>query len=190
MRAREKTEQIKLVIVKATDELLYHKSYNLMSFSDIAEASDIPRGNLNYHFKTKDDILLAVVAYRVQQMNKMLSDWDASINSPLERLLRFAQIPLNEKNNVVQHGCPIGTLNQELGKVQPELKAISKQQFDVFKQWLIKQFSDFVPGQDAQKLAVHMLVRSQGLSAVAFIEEDKKIIETEVKAIEQWLKSL
>lgn len=190
MAAREKTEQIKQAIVEATDDLLYHKSYNLMSFSDIAEASDIPRGNLNYYFKTKDEVLLAVIEHRIIRMKQMLSDWDVSINTPLERLFRFAQIPLNEKYNVIQYGCPIGTLNQELGKVQPELKAISKRQFDVFKLWLIKQFSDFAPEQDAKKLAIHMLVRTQGLSAVAYIEENKQIIQTEVKAIEQWLNSL
>ncbi|MDH5192012.1 MAG: TetR/AcrR family transcriptional regulator, partial [Gammaproteobacteria bacterium] len=46
-------------IVDVADNLFYQKGYNQTSFTDIAEASEIPRGNFYYYFKTKDEILLA-----------------------------------------------------------------------------------------------------------------------------------
>jgi len=66
----------------------------------------------------------------------LLEDWERTIPTPLARPQRFAQIPLNELNNVSRYGCPMGPLNTELGKSQPQLKAISREQFELFRGWL------------------------------------------------------
>ncbi|HSX63230.1 MAG TPA: helix-turn-helix domain-containing protein, partial [Pseudoxanthomonas sp.] len=44
-------------IVEAADQLFYQQGYERTSFSDIAEAVQISRGNFYYHFKSKDEIL-------------------------------------------------------------------------------------------------------------------------------------
>jgi AcrR family transcriptional regulator len=133
MAVHDKSEQVRLQIIRATDDLLYHKGYNMMSFSDIADASGVPRGNINYHFKTKQAVLSAVVDYRLANMKMMLTQWDLTIPTPLARLKRYAQIPLNEKTNVTQYGCPMGSLNTELAKHQPELQTVSLAQFELFR---------------------------------------------------------
>ena len=190
MAEHEKTEHVRLQIIEATDNILYHKGYNLMSFSDIAEASGIPRGNLNYHFKTKHEILSAVIEHRLQKMKSMLEDWDKNISTPIERLKRFTQIPINELENVIEYGCPMGSLNTELGKVQKTLQSVSQQQFDMFRQWLRQQFQKLVPQQNADNLAMHLLVRSQGLAVMSHIYQDEKLVKREVESISIWLDSL
>ncbi|HEY7886322.1 MAG TPA: helix-turn-helix domain-containing protein, partial [Cellvibrionaceae bacterium] len=52
-------------IVAAADRLFYERGFDATSFADIAEAVQISRGNFYYHFKTKDDILDAVIARRL-----------------------------------------------------------------------------------------------------------------------------
>jgi AcrR family transcriptional regulator len=190
MPAREKTEKVRQKIIEATDELLYQKGFNLMSFSDIAEVSEVPRGNIYYHFKSKDDVLAAVIEYRTQQTQSMLQNWQQEIPRPLERLKRFARIPLQEKERVIQYGCPMGTLNAELGKSQQPLKPLVKQQMDVFRSWLAEQFTQCCPEQVADELAEHLLVRAQGLSALAHLYANDAIILREVEKIEDWLLSL
>jgi len=190
MAIHEKTEQVKLQIVKATDELLYHKGYNLMSFSDIANASGIPRGNINYHFKTKDEVLTSVIEYRLQQMSSMLEEWNDTISTPLERLKRYAQIPANELENVIHFGCPIGSLNTELGKTQQELKDTSRLQFDMFKKWLAQQFKAYVPDKNTDDLTMHMLVLTQGIAVMSHTYKDQKLVKREVNKITTWLDSL
>ncbi len=185
-----KTERVRLKIIEATDDLLYHKGYNQMSFSDIAEASGIPRGNLNYHFSTKHEVLTAVIDYRVQQMRTMLEAWSKSIPTPLERLKRYAKIPLNERDNVSHFGCPMGSLNTELGKHQPQLQSISRIQFDVFREWLNQQFQALVPRQNSDNLSMHLLVRTQGLVVLAQVYADKALVEREVDSLYMWLDSL
>jgi len=190
MAARQKTEQQRQQIIEATDELLYQKGFNLMSFSDIAQASGVPRGNIYYYFKTKNDVLQAIIEHRVAQTEQMLAHWDDSMDKPLDRLKRYAEIVLRESGRVTRYGCPMGSLNTELSKVQPELKKISRAQFDVFRKWLKKQFKRLQPDADAEALAMHMLVHTQGIATMANIYGDKKLISRELALIDDWLTQL
>lgn len=187
MVAREKTQQVRQLVVKAADQLFYQKGYNLTSFSDIASASNVPRGNLNYYFKTKDDVLVAVIQYRVTEMRQMLDSWEKKYKTPLARLQRYAQIVSNVKNEVTLYGCPMGTLNLELGKAQQNLQKISVEQFDVFELWIKKQFKLMGCAKKATELTLHLMVWTQGISTMAYIHRDSKLINKEVKAILVWL---
>lgn len=162
-----------------------------MSFSDIAEVSGLSKGNLYYYFKTKEEVLQAVIDYRVTQMENMLDSWDIAFVDPVLRLKRYAQIPLNEAQNVTHYGCPMGSLNTELAKSQPELQKISKRQFDVFKDWIIRQFKLILSGRSmnkrAEEYALHLLVLTQGVSTMSQVYADEKLIVKEVKKIEAWI---
>ena len=59
-------------IVEAADRLFYRQGYEHTSFSDIADAVRISRGNFYYHFKTKDEILDAVIGARLAGTQEML----------------------------------------------------------------------------------------------------------------------
>jgi len=190
MASREKTSQVKQQVVEAADRLFYQKGYNLTSFSDIAESSNIPRGNLNYHFSTKEDVLKAVIQFRVNEMKNMLNEWEKKYKSPLKCLQRYARIALKVKDEVVQFGCPMGTLNSELGKGQHELQAITKEQFDVFEQWIKKQFQLMGHSKNASELVMHLMVRTQGVATMSYIHRDTRLIKREVQLILSWLESL
>lgn len=190
MVSREKTEQVKQQVVEAADQLFYQKGYNLTSFSDIAVASKVPRGNLNYYFSTKSEVLVAVIRYRVNEMQQMLSNWERECKSPLERLQRYAQIVSNVKKDVIHYGCPMGTLNSELGKAQHELQDITKEQFEVFEQWIKKQFQSMGCSKNAAELTMHLMVWTQGVATMAYIHQDTRLIQREAKSIATWLASL
>lgn len=190
MVSREKTEQVKQQVIEAADQLFYQKGYNLTSFSDIAAASKIPRGNLNYHFNTKNEVLVAVIRYRVTRMQQMLSNWEKEYKTPLERLQRYAQIVSNVQKEVILYGCPMGTLNSELGKTQHELQAVTKEQFEVFEQWIKKQFQSMGCSKNAAELTMHLMVWTQGVATMAYIHQDTRLIQREAKSIACWLGSL
>ncbi len=190
MIAREKTEQLKQQVIEAADQLFYKKGYNLTSFSDIAAISKIPRGNLNYYFKTKDEVLIAVIEYRVNEMKLMLQGWEKEFKTPIERLQRYVKIIPNVKNEVIKYGCPMGSLNSELGKVQRDLQIISKEQFSVFENWIKKQFQEMGWGKKSDELAMHLMVLTQGLATMTYIHQDTRLIKKELKLTTSWLVSL
>ena len=60
-------------IVEAADRLFYRRGYEHTSFSDIADVVQISRGNFYYHFKSKDEILDAVITARLANTREMLA---------------------------------------------------------------------------------------------------------------------
>lgn len=190
MVTRKKTEQLKQLIIKAADQLFYQKGYNLTSFTDIAAVSKIPRGNLNHYFKTKGEVLIAVIQYRVSETESMLQGWEKEFNTPIERLQRYVQIISNVKDEVINYGCPMGTLNSELGKTQRDQQTITKEQFIVFENWIKKQFLIMGWGRKSAELTMHLLVWTQGIATMTYIHQDLRFIQKETKSINSWLISL
>ena len=194
MVAHKKTSLVRDQIIQSIDNLLYEKGFNQMSFTDIATASKVPRGNINYHFRTKEDLLAAVIDYRLSAMKNMLDDWQSSLKTPIERLKRYAQIPINEKQRIIKYGCPIATLNLELGKIQRPLQSLAKQQIDLFQDWIFQQFKELCQeapiDKSPKQLTEQMLIRTQGMSVLSYIYSDPSILTREVKEIDRWLDEL
>lgn len=187
--AREHSKQ-QQHIIQTVDQLIYEKGFNVMSFKDIAEACGLSKGNLYYYFKTKDELLKAVIDYRLDNMQNMLKDWEQEFPTALERLQRYVQIMINETSQVIYYGCPMGSLNTELAKGQPELQAISRAQFDLFKSWLKKQFKQFIADKAAEHYALRLMARTQGVVVIAQAYQDKRFIKREAEEINQWLAGL
>lgn len=176
-------------IVDAANRLFYHRGYNQTSFSDIAEAADIPRGNFYYYFKTKDDILNAVVEDRIERIKTMLAEWNRSHADAGARLRQFLKMVRDAGKDLARYGCPIGSLNIELGKAQPMLKSKSKKMFDLFSDWLAAQFRT-LGHRDAEALALHLLGRAQGIAVIAQVYANRSHLNDELDALESWLQNL
>ncbi|MCW9024131.1 MAG: TetR/AcrR family transcriptional regulator [Gammaproteobacteria bacterium] len=177
-------------IVEAADNLFYHKGFNQTSFSEVADASGIPKGNFYYYFKSKDELLNAVIDSRIELFRNLLSECEANYQQPLERLYRVADILVNEADNVLHHGCPMGTLNAELGKTQEELKAHATQMFDLLVDWCEQQFMALGKGEESRFLAMHQLAMLQGAAMLSHVYNDRTFLEKEVQTVKSWLDSL
>ncbi len=52
-----KGDKTRAEIVEHAKSLFYQRGYDGTSFTDIVNAVGVYRGNINYYFKTKDDIM-------------------------------------------------------------------------------------------------------------------------------------
>ena len=52
-----KSDLTKQRIVQAANQLFYRKGFSQTSFSDVVAEADVPRGNIYYYFKSKEEIL-------------------------------------------------------------------------------------------------------------------------------------
>jgi AcrR family transcriptional regulator len=176
-------------IVDAADQLFYRQGYEHTSFSDIANAVQISRGNFYYHFKTKDEILDAVINVRLANTRKMLEQWEIEGKQPEDRIRSFIKILIENRAKIKRHGCPVGTLCTELAKLNHASQAEANKLFTLFRTWLRRQFALLGRKKDADKLAMHLLARSQGVAMLANAFHDEKFIKQEVKQICEWLSS-
>lgn len=177
-------------IVEAADRLFYERGFESTSFADIAQAVGLSRGNFYYHFKAKDEILAAVVELRIAKTRAMLEGWDEAIQSPQERIRAFVHILIANKAKIMAHGCPVGALCNELARLDHVAKPDAVKIFCLFREWLARQFAALGAEENADALAMHILMRSQGVATLAAAFRDEEFIRREVEAMNSWLESV
>jgi len=175
-------------IVEVADELFYRQGYEFTSFADIAGAVKISRGNFYYHFKSKDEILDAVIGLRLANTRKMLERWEKEGDDPADRIRSFIHIVIANQARIKLYGCPVGALCSELAKVNHPSRAEANKLFTLFRTWLGRQFMLLGCKTDADKLAMHVLAWSQGVATLANAFGDEKFVKHEVSQMCKWLK--
>lgn len=176
-------------IVESADQLFYRQGYEQTSFSDIADAVQISRGNFYYHFKTKDQILDVVIEGRLANTREMLAQWEAEGATPADRIRSFIHILIANRAKIMLYGCPVGTLCTELAKLNHASQTEANRLFTLFRTWLRTQFTLLGRKADADALAMHLLVRSQGVAVLASAFQDEELIRQEVELMCDWLDS-
>ena len=177
-------------IVDAADLLVYQQGFEHTSFSDIAGSVGISRGNFYYHFRTKDEILAAVIERRMENTRAMLETWVREHDDPVDRIRSFVNILILNRGHIKQYGCPVGTLTSELAKLNHHSLADANKVFSLFRNWLRKQFTAMGRKQDADELAMHVLAFSQGVATLANAFPSDKFIRFEVEMMDAWLTAL
>ncbi len=176
-------------IINSADQLFYRQGFEHTSFSNIADAVQISRGNFYHHFKSKDEILDAVINVRLANTQMMLEKWEIEGKTPEDRIRSFINILIANKAKIKQYGCPVGTLCTELAKLNHASQPEANRLFMLFRIWLCRQFTLLGREADADALAMHLLARSQGVATLANAFHDEKFIKNEVKQMSDWLSS-
>ncbi len=174
-------------IVEAADDLFYRQGYEHTSFADIAGAVSISRGNFYHHFKTKDEILDAVISQRVAKTKAMLERWEGEGDTPADRIRCFIRILVANQADIMRFGCPVGTLATELAKLNHVSKDEAGALFTLFREWLAGQFVQLGLADKADEYAMHLLARSQGVATLASAFHDEAFIAHEVDQMCAWL---
>ena len=176
-------------IVEVADDLFYRQGFEHTSFADITNVVQISRGNLYHHFKTKDDILDAVIQARISKTNSMLAEWEAG-STQKERIKCYIKILLTNWTLIKDFGCPVGTLCTELAKLDHMAKPQAGKIFTLFRLWLKSQFSQLGHGEDADSLAMHVLAWSQGVATLGNAFNDLDYVTQEVEKMCDWIDAL
>src|SRR5689334_9617097 len=174
-------------IVAAADRLFYRRGFEHTSFADIADAVKISRGNFYHHFKSKDEILDAVIAARLHDTAALLGRWEHAGHDPVARIRSFIDMLVANRTDIKRHGCPVGTLCTELAKLGHAARTDANELFMLFRTWLRHQLVALGRAADADRLALHLLARSQGIAVLASAFHDDEFIRHEVRALHAWL---
>lgn len=174
-------------IVEAADRLFYECGYEATAFADIAGAVGISRGNFYYHFKSKDEILDAVIIRRIETTRALLAAWDEAGATPRDQIGSFAGMLIANRAKIMLYGCPVGTLCGELAKLDHPAHARAGAIFALFRDWLAERFTAWGRASAADALAMHLLMRSQGVAALAAAFRDEAFIRREVAEMNRWI---
>ncbi len=183
-------ERTRSGIVASAKQLFYQHGYDGTSFADIVSAAGLSRGNIYHYFKTKDEILQAVIEQRLEEYRALLAQWERESDDPKQRLRAFAGMIAGQRLELAEFGCPIGSLNTELGKGRRELQRAARALFDLFRDWLRARFTELGWGEEAEAQALHLLGRAQGIAVIAHVYHDPQLLQQEGERLLSWLEQL
>jgi len=176
-------------LIAAASQLIYEHGVEKTTLADIAQAADVPVGNVYYYFKTKDDIITAVIEAHAQQSRAALASIAGSHRSPKSRLKALIAGFAGQSDVIARYGCPHGSLCSELDKRPggpgfplPELMRVPIE-------WAQEQFLA-LGRRDAHDLAVSLIASYQGSALLTSTFRDPDILAREARRLARWIDAL
>src|SRR5215475_5330081 len=121
-------------LVASAGDLLHRNGVTATTLAQVAEAADVPAGNVYYYFKTKDDLVRAVVDARADQVRAMLDSLQTR-RSPGARVKALAHQWVEMRDVVARYGCPFGTLAAELERGDDRLDGVAIKPIRLILDW-------------------------------------------------------
>ena len=176
-------------LVAAATQLLHQQGIERTTLAEIASAADVPAGNVYYYFKTKNDVIAAVIEAHAQQVKTTLASIDAHHRSPKSRLKAFVREFTAQSELVAQHGCPLGSLCSEIGKRAEPSSFAEAGLMLLLIEWAEEQFRS-LGRRDAHDLALDLVAAYEGNALLASTLHDPSVLATAARRLNHWIDGL
>jgi AcrR family transcriptional regulator len=172
-------------LISAADVLFLQKGTDNTTLADIAARSEVPLGNVYYYFKTKTDLVDAVIKSRKQLLRELLVKMDTENATPILQLKAFINAFLNIDQQQEQNfGCMVTMLWQELGKEEGKLFTEFLSLPAQITDWFTKKFTELGKAEQARKNAIGLLAFLQGICTMRKDPKVQKMITQQTSFIE------
>jgi AcrR family transcriptional regulator len=175
-------------LVASAGDLLHRQGVAATTLAQVADAAAVPPGNVYYYFKTKDDLVRAVIESRAEQVAAMLGSLQ-SRRSPAARLKALAHQWVEMRDLVARYGCPFGTLAAELDRREDGLDREAAKPISLILDWAEDQFR-LMGRRDARELAIALFSGVQGGALLANALRDPDLMTGQARHLERWIDSL
>ncbi len=176
-------------LIAAACELLYRQGIETTTLADIAQLADVPLGNVYYYFKTKDEIIDAVVQTHLHTVRTTLASIEAKHRTPKSRLKALVKVLAGQRDLIAEYGCPQGSLCSEMNKRGSGSDHFAADLIRVPLTWVEDQFRQ-MGRRDAYELAVTLIATYQGTALLSNTLSDPTLMTRESRRLGQWIDSL
>ena len=175
-------------LVTGARQVIHRQGVERTTIADIAQAAEVPVGNVYYYFKTKDEIVHAAIDGHAQDVRTMLDSLERH-RTPQTRLKALVGALTDQRELAAQYGCPLGTLCSELDKRSDGLDHSCAQLLALPIEWAERQFR-LMGRRDARDLAVALMASYQGVALLTNTFRDPELMTREARRLERWIDSL
>jgi AcrR family transcriptional regulator len=176
-------------LIDAANRLFYEQGVERTTLADIAASANVPLGNVYYYFKTKDDLVDAVVTTRIGEIEATHADLDKRYGTPADRLKALFESLSGRAEMISQRGCPNGSLCTELSKRVTGPEPNSAKLMQTLIGWAEKQFQE-MGRSDAHDLAIEMITSYQGTAVLSHAMASPDLMRQEAVRIDHWIDEL
>ena len=122
-------------ILDVAERLAQTRGFNGFSYADIAEAMNVTKASLHYHFRGKADLGASLIERYEKNFAIALASIDAATEDAGEKLRRYAAIygTVLADNRM----CLCGMLAAEFGTLPEEMRDRMRHYFDANERWLV-----------------------------------------------------
>ncbi|MBK1896560.1 TetR/AcrR family transcriptional regulator [Chryseobacterium paridis] len=195
----KKSEATRLNILQKAFELIYSKGYQTTSIDEIIATTQVTKGAFFYHFKTKDEMGLAIIneLLKSASFKSTFIDPFQNTNNPLKTIYELMDTLLMKDEFLkVEYGCPASNFTQEMAPWNVEFtKALN----DLSKQWEEAMISAIENGKehgtvnkkvDSKGVAIFVMSGYWGLRNLGKLENSKSVYLTYLKQLKAYFETL
>lgn len=155
-------------LIETARELFHAQGFGATGMAQILKQAGVGSGSLYHFFRSKEDLLVAVLdRYREMLWPVLLEPVADRVDDPIERVFAL----LGEYRRLLadsdfRYGCPIGNLALELDEFQPQAVALVEENFAGWRAavagWLSEAGDRFPSGTRFDRLATFVLTTMEG----------------------------
>ena len=194
----KKSEATRLNILQKAFELIYVNGYQTTSVDEIIATTQVTKGAFYYHFKTKDEMGLAIInELMIPRFKNTFIEPFQSIVNPLDAIYNLMYSLLIENENLkVEYGCPASNFTQEMAPWNIEFtKALNL----LSQQWERTMIESIEKGKqngilkanvNAKEVAVFVLSGYWGVRNLGKLENSKGVYLVYLKGLKSYFETL
>jgi len=188
-------KQTRDLILDVTFSIIYQHGYNATGISAILKECNIPKGSLYHYFKSKKELVLAMIKERLSPKMDMLfslekDDSKSSIDLIIETIEK-----ISNNENLVKYNCPLNRLNIELSNsdkdFEKELNKIFENIQNRINVLLDKSIkNNEIKRTDINSLSEFIITSTWGALSLSSNQSSQKRFNNNINHLKQYLKSL
>jgi TetR/AcrR family transcriptional regulator, transcriptional repressor for nem operon len=175
-------------LVEGARDVIHHQGVEKTTIADIAQAAEVPVGNVYYYFKTKDELVAAAIESHAGDVRALLESLETGRN-PQARLKALVRELTAQRELAARYGCPLGSLCSELDKRTDGLDSACAQLLELPIDWAENQFR-LMGRRDARDLAIALIASYQGIALLTNTFRDPELMARESRRLERWIDSM
>lgn len=194
----KKSEATRLNILQKAFELIYINGYQTTSVDEIIATTQVTKGAFYYHFKTKDEMGLAIINELMipNFKNTFIKPFQNIVN-PLDAIYDLMYNLLMENEMLkVEYGCPASNFTQEMAPWNTDFtKALNT----LSSQWENTMIEAVEKGKenglvktevDAKEVAIFVLSGYWGVRNLGKLENSKSVYLVYLKGLKAYFETL
>lgn len=183
-----RTSNAKQQLLDAALDLIWERSYGVVTIDAICEKAGVKKGSFYYFFESKS--ALAVAALDASWQNEGKAKWDrlfSAATPPLERIRTFFQSVHDSQAQLqIEHGqvlgCPCFSVGSETSTqdeaIRAKVQEILQQQIRYFESAIRDaQAEGLIPALNAVSMAKCLFALFEGSLAQARIQNDLQLLQ-------------
>lgn len=173
-------------ILDAAKQMLLAGGVDAFVLRDVAERVGITHGNLQYYFRTKQDLLVAIFDQEIAKYTDSLQDAVAATTTRRGRLGAIIDAGLKELRSP---DTALWRMVMSMADHSPDMAALLKKENDLYQSVVVKELKQIAPQLSAQRrrqIARIIQAVLDGLG-IQFVHEnpdsaEMRALESEIKA--------